>query len=279
MIPTLSCASRRGNRVYTLRPKTLVWAPVEWKQETANGPFYYLSRSPRSQPLTESILIAASLYYSQPIEGTINGELRCMLENSSPVICEERINGRAYARTTYQMGKPDVTLRDSDEDGYFETKIHYHSDEKIASIEIDRNANRKIEYMELYSVDGTITKKWDSDEDGLFEIEWEITLEGKEKSRWIHPVTGITVVTVMENGRPRSVMYGTLTKPIIEDPSAGIFWIGRIPPNSRTIAEKILIKLNREPVTVVCPMMEIELMHFSAVRTGGFVFVEQINAK
>lgn len=270
---------RKENRVYTLRPKTLFWAPVAWERETATGVFYYLKRAPGTDPLTQSMLIAASLYYSEPIEGVANGVRRCVLENSSLVLSEERINGLAYSRTTYQAGKPVLTLRDSDEDGYFETRIEYHSDGRIASIAIDRNANRKTEYVELYSADGTITKKWDSDEDGIFEIEWEISPEGTEESRWIHPVTGISVATVMENGRPRSVTYGSATKPVLEDPYVGIFWIGRIPPNSRAVAEKILNLLNRKPTTVVCPMMEIDLMHFAAVRTGGFVFVEHLDGK
>jgi hypothetical protein len=155
----------------------------------------------------------------------------------------------------------------------------YHPDTTVASIEIDRNANRTYEYREEYTVDGSVVKKWDYDEDGVYETEWEMTAQGKEQSRWIHPVSGQRVEVVMENGQPRSVLNGTTIQPVVPDTRNDIQWIGRIPVNSPEVARKILECLNRDDVAVVCSMMKIETSHYAVVRTGGFVFVELLDAE
>ena len=129
------------------------------------------------------MLIASSLYYTEPMANKADGETRFVLENSIPVMSEQRVDGQTLSRTTYKAGKPVLTLKDATGDGYFETRITYHPDASVSSIEIDRNANRLYEYREDYTADGTVIKKWDSDENGVYETEWELTAGGTEKSR------------------------------------------------------------------------------------------------
>ena len=271
---------RRNNRQYTLRPQALSWAPVRWiRDDSIPDGFFYLVPNTAEVPLTERMLIASSLYYAEPVEDTPAGETRYVLENSMPVMSEQRVDGQTLSRTTYKAGKPVSTNKDANGDGYFETRMTYHPDTTVASIEIDRNANRTYEYREEYTVDGSVVKKWDYDEDGVYETEWEMTAQGKEQSRWIHPVSGQRVEVVMENGQPRSVLNGTTIQPVVPDTRNDIQWIGRIPVNSPEVARKILECLNRDDVAVVCSMMKIESSHYAVVRTGGFVFVELLDAE
>ncbi len=271
---------QKNGRTYTLRPQTLSWAPVKWlRYDGIPDGFFYLVRNPEEGPLTERMLIASSLYYTEPIEDTPSEETRFVLENSIPVMSEQRVDGKALSRTTYKSGKPVSTVQDSNDDGYFETRKTYHPDSTVASIEIDRNTNRTYEYREDYGTDGTVVKRWDSDEDGVYETEWELTAEGQETSRWIHPVTRQRVEAVVENGQPRSVRYGSVVQPVVPDARNDIQWIGRIPANSRDVARKIFECLNRDTFPVVCSMMEIDSSHYAVVRTGGFVFVELLDAE
>lgn len=271
---------RRDGKNYTMRPQALKWGPVRWQRnESIPEGFYYLTIQDRIEPLTERMLIGAAVYYSEPMRDTPDGEVRFVLENSVPVMSEQRTGNVLYSRTTYRSGRPVQTLRDSNEDGYFETRVQYDDAGAITEIAIDQNANRTFEYQEQYTSDGTTVKKWDTDENGVFEIEWEISSGGMEKSRWIHPVNGRPVEAVIEKGQPRSVKYGTVSRPVIADSFNDIQWIGRIPPDSREIAKIILQRLNREPAAVVCPMMEIGSLHFAVVRTGGFIFVELLDVQ
>ena len=50
-------------------------------------------------------------------------------------------------------------------------------------------------------------------------------------------------------------------------------------PLPAEVARKILECLNRDDVAVVCSMMKIETSHYAVVRTGGFVFVELLDAE
>lgn len=271
---------QRGDQRYTMRPQTLRWGPVQWKRnDSIPEGFFYLTIQDRIEPLTERMLVASALHYAEPMSDTPGGEVRYVLENSMPVMSEQRVRGVLYSQTTYRSGRPAQTLKDSNEDGYFETRMEYASDGSIATIAMDQNANRTFEYREHYTPDGTVIKKWDADEDGVYEIEWEISPAGLEKNRWIHPVSGRPVEAIIEKGQPRSVRYGTVSRPVLTDSFNDIQWIGRIPPNSREIAKIILQRLNREPAAVVCPMMEIDSLHFAVVRTGGFVFVELLDAQ
>ncbi len=271
---------QQGNKHYTLRPQSLRWAPVQWHRNDAiPGGFFYLEVNDRNEPLTERMLIASSLYYTEPLDTDRGGEVRFVLENSIPVMSETRLQDVLYSRTTYRSGRPALTLQDSNEDGYFETRIEYDGDGAITTIGMDHNANRSFEYIEHYEPDGTIIKKWDDNEDGVYEIEWEISASGTEKTRWIHPVNGRPVEAVIEKGQPRSVRYGTVSRPVLTDSFNDIHWIGRIPADSREIAKIILQRLNREPDTVVCLMMKTGSLHVAVVRTGGFVFVELLDAQ
>ena len=144
---------------------------------------------------------------------------------------------------------------------------------------VDRNANRKFEYRESYSKDGSVGKHWDSDEDGNYEIVWTLGPDGTVRTEWIHPVSGRPVVVTVVEGNPRSVRYDGKTIQVIRDPVADVWWIERIPEGSREIVKTVLDTFNREAQPVVCLTLNVSGRKIVVVRTGGFVFLESMNER
>lgn len=271
-----------GKREYTLRPRALMWAPVSWVVEDLRlpgEPFYTLRAEKAPQALTERLLTAASAFYAEPSADGARGDVRIVLESGIPVVSESRDNGRMYSRTVYDRGLPSSGSKDEDGDGYFETQYGYGNDGKLSSVMVDRNANRKFEYRESYSTDGSVVKQWDSDEDGSYEIVWTLGPDGTVRTEWIHPVSGRPVVVTVVEGNPRSVRYDGKTIQVIRDPVTDVWWIERIPEGSREIVKTVLDTFNREAQPVVCLSLNVSGRKIFVVRTGGFVFLESMNER
>jgi tetratricopeptide (TPR) repeat protein len=263
-----------GEREYTMKPLALAWAPVEWVREDfgfEGNAFYTIRLTGRDVPLTERLLAGFSAFYRE------GDNTRVVLENGVPVSSETRENGRVLSWTSYKRGYPALTKTDYDGDGYFETTASYSSQGALASVEADRNGNRRGEYREDYSADGTVRFRWDSDENGVYEISWIKGTDGIERTEWLHPDTLIPVVIIVENGSPRDVTYGTIRKSVIRDPIANIWWIGRLPENSRDIVKKIAETFNRESPAVVSYSVTTDGKRLNAVRTGGLLFAELVD--
>ncbi len=272
-------AVTRGHREYTMHPRALSWAPVAWVDEgiaLASRPFFGLRLSALPAPLTERLLEASAAFYTETRDG---GYVRVTLDGGIPIVSETRTRGLPYERTVYERGLPASGSRDEDGDGYFETAIEYAKDGRPASISVDRNANRRHEYRERHEADGTVTKQWDSDEDGAYEIAWRRSPDGSERTDWMHPVTGLPVVILVDRGNPRSVEYSGTVLQVLRDPAADVWWIGSIPPNSHAIAKSALDLFNRSPPSVVSQTVTVSGRSAHAVRTGGFVFLEIVNVK
>lgn len=266
-----------GARVYTLFPKRLSWAPIAWVDEglsLASEPFFVLESVGTREALTERLLFASSAYYTETVDAARGEELRVTLDGGLPVVSQRSVRGLPYERIVYSRGVPSDGSRDEDGDGYFETSMLYSRDGILESVRVDRNANRRHEYEELHSRDGTVSKRWDSDENGQFEVVWTRSSGGVERTSWIHPVTGGEVSILVEGGKPRSVVQGGKTLSIVQDPALPVWWLGAIPSSSRDFSSSVIEAFNRAPDSVVYLTVEASGRTIRAVRTGGYVFVE-----
>ncbi len=263
-----------GGREYVMKPLALSWAPVEWVREdfgfTGNA-FYTIKTVGSAAPLTERLLAGSASCY------TDGDSSRVDLENGIPVSAERRENGRIVSWTSYKRGFPSLEKADLDRDGYFETTSTFDERGNLVTVEADRNGNRRAEYREEYLATGALVKRWDSDENGAFEITWTRTGDGVEKTVWIHPGSGLPVTITAENGSPREVLYANARKTVIRDASADIWWIGALPQNSRVIAKKVVDAFNEGGDSVVTLSMSVAGKRLDAVRTGGMTFAELVD--
>jgi len=266
-----------GNREYTIKPLALSWAPVAWvRQDFKLGglPFYTIKLTGTETALTERLLINSAAFFTEPATDRPGAQVRFTLEAGVPVSSESRENGKAYAWTTWKAGFPSQSKTDRDGDGYFETTMNYAAGGRLASVLVDRNANRRNEYREQYAADGTVTKQWDSDENGIYEISSTVSPGGAERIEWLRNETGLPVIISVEDGKPRSVSYGTVRYQVLKDPVAPLWWIERIPENSAEIVKKINEAFNHPDVQVVSCKITVGGKQIRAVRTGGLVFAE-----
>ena len=271
---------RDEDREYTVRPTELLWTPVEWHSEDLGlgiTDFFIIRRTGTEPVLTERLLINNALYYREPDSQIPGGIRRVMLDSGAPVSAETLINGNLCSKTTYSHGFPLQTITDRNDDGYFETTMRYAENGRLSSIEIDRNANRLIEYRELYRADGSVSYQWDSDENGVYEINSTIMSDGSEITEWLHPLTGLPVIITTGKGSPRSVTYQNKIRQIIKDPTGNIWWIDQVPLNSRDIVKLINASFNQDVDTVVLNKTISGGKRICAIRTGGLVFAELID--
>ncbi len=269
-----------GDREYTAMPLKFGWAPLGWKLEDLSLPdveFYTVFATGAEPPLTERLLVNISAFYLQRDPRRSDGTSRVVLENGIPVSAESYARGVKYSWTSYAKGFPTMTREDRDGDGYFETTTSYRSGGKIDSVLVDRNGNRAVEYRERTLADGTVRQEWDADENGVFEISYATDGKGKATTVWLHPDSGLPVTCVTEDGKPRSVEYSGRVVPVIKDPFYDIWWVRRIPSNSRDIVKILDGVFNRGDTSVVSYLIPIGGKRLQAVRTGGILFAEQLD--
>lgn len=270
----------KGPREYTMKPLALKWAPVVWRIEDfklGGNDFYVIALTGKDVPLTERYLAASAAFYTERDAADPKKLTRVSLDAGLPVSAETSENGRVVAQTTYARGAPVSKVEDRDGDGYFETRSIYGPAGKLSAVLVDRNANRTVEYREDYAADGSVTAKWDSDENGSFEISQVTSVDGIVRTRWIHPVSGKPVTIVVERGAPRSVSYGSVTVPVVKDPIEDLWWVRRIPANSRAFVKNIAAAFNPGDSSVVSCILDIDGKRVCAVRTGGLVFAELLD--
>jgi hypothetical protein len=266
-----------GVREYTITPGKLSWAPVAWVRDDLklDGLDFYTIQLTRAEPvLTDRALLAASAFYVSPDPDRVGGTTKVSLENSVPISAVSTAGGQPYAWITYARGYPVSAREDRDGDGYFETVKTYAVKGRLESVLVDRNGNRKVEYAENYASDGTVTRQWDSDENGSFEITQSVSPGGVETTTWLHPDSGKPVVCIVENGSPRSVSYGGMNLAVLKDPVASVWWIGRMLAASRDSVKRIEDSFNHDATAVVSTTIQVEGKRIYAIRTGGILFAE-----
>lgn len=269
-----------NDREYTLQPLALSWAPVtivrqDYGLKDLN--FYTVSVAQNIPLLTSNLLASHSAFYVEKDQTLDGGTTRVVLQNSIPILCESRENGRLYSWTTYKRGIPEKNLSDRDGDGYFETSKEYDLHGNLLTVTIDKNANRIPEYIERYMADGSLTIQWDSDENGIMDISWTKFADKKERIEYLHPVTAILVRIELDSGNPRSVSYGESIIQVIKDPAADIWWLSRVPSKSREIRAFLEKMHNPSDSPVVVHTTTLDGRSLVVVRTGGKCFVEILN--
>ncbi|MBN1616214.1 MAG: tetratricopeptide repeat protein [Spirochaetales bacterium] len=277
--PAVKTITQHG-REYVMVPGTFSWAPVSWKGDTFNlggEPLYTFHYTRSITALTEHALIMSATYYRESSDD--GSELRVMLEKGVPLMGERRLGGRVYERILYTRGLPSRASRDENADGHFETIVDYDGQGEIRTISVDNNANSTWEYRETYSPDGSVQKQWDSDENGSWEVSWTLGADGTEESSWIHPIHALTVTVTVEAGSPRMVRCGESVLAVVRDPVEDLWWIGRMPNEVRDISTRLLEILNHSEPEVVSSILTLNGRRYMTVRTGGFIFVELINAR
>lgn len=270
----------KGGREFTLKPLSLSWEPVRWislASAPGNTPFYVLTPTNSQPPLTDTLIYANAVFSLETDPQKKGGIVRNNFDRGMIVSSESRMDGRPYSWTTYSRGYPSLTRTDRDGDAFFETTITYTLTGEVSSVTIDANGNRRTEYREDYFTDGSRRLRWDSDENGYFEISWTVSAEGMETLEWLHPVTGIPAVLISERGKPRSLRYGETVRTIIKDPAYDLWWINSIPPSSASLAKSLIDAFNRQAAPVVTHTITFEGKRLHGVMTGGLLFVEMLD--
>jgi len=269
-----------GLREYTMKPLALAWAPVEWVRQDfslQDTDFFTIRFLLPQDFLTERLLIGNASFYTEPDPARKDGIVRVVLVAGVRQSSESRSGGQVYSRTSYVHGFPSVSNSDRDGDGRFETVQQYGKDGKPASLLVDNNGNRTPEYRESWLPDGTDRMQWDSDENGAFEVSWTGRPDGSETTEWMHPLTGRLVTVSAEKGTPRSVTYGDLNLPVLHDPVADVWWVGRIPSSSREIVGELEKVFNQGEDPVVSSTIFAGGHRVYAVSTGGHLYAELLD--
>lgn len=273
-------AVRTLTREYTMKPGALLWAPVRWLPlytDLDAEIFYTVALTGTEPVLSERLLVRNASFYTEPDADNPSGLVRIVLASGMPASAEARENGAVYRHTTYLDGYPSVSKLDRDRDGVFETLVHYGKNASERTILVDSNGNRTPEYREAIGADGAVASEWDCDEDGFFEISWKESPNASGTLTWTHPSTGQPVVMITDKGAPRSVSYSGRTLPVLKDPSADLWWVGRLPSSARLLAEEIADFFNRGGPSVVSGIVTAGSSRAFAVRTGGILCAEPLD--
>ncbi|TYT79267.1 hypothetical protein [Treponema phagedenis] len=269
--------------VYTLRPVSFAWKPVEQRSLNINlfsltkkYTDFFTLKTKNVSGLSERELIFAAAYYEYSddmIEGAIT---KTYFDKGVPISSETRINEIPYSVLYYVNGRPSQKKIDRDGDGYFETIEKYSPKGKLQIVLTDINKNKLYEYSEEYLANGDITKKWDNDEDGTPEIVYTQFKSGNAQCRWTHPVTRQKVIVEYKQTIPAKLTANDKAEAIIKDTKFPLYWIRKPPVFSETITKKILEVFNETKAPVVSYFVEVNTVPFFAVRSGGYIFVEQL---
>ncbi|MDR1231127.1 MAG: hypothetical protein LBK61_06980 [Spirochaetaceae bacterium] len=174
--PSISHAEKDGLR-YDFAPRSLFYAPFRLRELCGDTilpePDGYVST------MTERTLAGFALAVtrdSREFDGAVEV---ITMRDGVPVYAEERLNGRVVSETVFERGVPVQQLVDLDVNGSLETVRRFRAErvpdyypfhEITPSSQIsDFNGNGVAEYKEEYAADGTVSRFWDMDEDGVYE--------------------------------------------------------------------------------------------------------------
>jgi tetratricopeptide (TPR) repeat protein len=174
--PGVRQAERDGLR-YDFAPRTLFFAPFRLQEFC--GKTIFPEPDVYAGTITERTLAGFALAitrYSREFDGA--EEVITMLDGI-PVRAEERLNGRLVSETEFDRGFPVRQLLDMDLNGSLESVRRFREDlsreyypvrEIVPVSQVsDFNDNGVAEYKEEYAADGTVSRFWDMDEDGVYE--------------------------------------------------------------------------------------------------------------
>ncbi|MDR0555282.1 MAG: hypothetical protein LBG76_10875 [Treponema sp.] len=182
---------------YIPRPKDFSFAPIRFSSLTGEGPaaLLFVDADTYFPRLTKRALIASAYMVERP-GGDFKGAVeRIEVNRSIPLRASEWLDSQLVSVTEFISGRPSVQRLDLDLDGRMETVRRFRTARTdsgdaeffllenvvssgaaaIESSESDWDGDGIYEIREVYAPDGTITRSWDMDRDGIqefTEIEW-----------------------------------------------------------------------------------------------------------
>lgn len=271
-----------GKKHYIFRPLALNWSPINQTPLSLNlvdntgepAAFFTLTLQPSADFPSDGELLKTAVYFEHPKPNVENSRVRVYMDGGVPISAETGIHNRPYAVAQYRGGIISVQQIDRDGDDYFETRETYSPTGILKKITLDVNKNNLFEYCEEYSDSGKITKMWDNDENGIYEIVHTLFPNGNETTQWIHPKTGTPVTVQYKSGIPRLLTDGSKTVPLLKDNTQPVYWLNYAPDFSNPIAEKLMSIFTKNDIAVSSCIVTINQQKIFAVRSGGFIFAE-----
>ncbi|UTC63700.1 tetratricopeptide repeat protein [Treponema sp. OMZ 788] len=282
--PAVKNFIKDGKR-YTMRPLDLNWAPIELKElnlklygmHQKDQAFFSLKADKNIRSIHEGTLVYSSAFSEENTPYIDGGIKKIFFDKGIPIKAEVTVSGELYSQTNYRNGLPVFEHTDKNGDGYFETKTEYDANGILNRIYIDLNKNKLYEYSEYYEKNDTVTKTWDSNEDGVSEIKYVQYENGDAQTEWIHPKFNKIVQVNYKEGKPYQLLDGKENVILIPSDKGKLFWLNRNPVEIEKINEKIVEIFNQTSLPIVSYVFSINNIEVFAVRSGGFVFAEIVN--
>jgi hypothetical protein len=174
--PSVRQAEKDGLR-YDFAPRTLFFSPFRL-QELCGGTLFP-EPDAYAVTVTERMLAGFALAVTRHSRNFDGAEEVVTMLDGIPVHAEERLHGRLVSETEFDRGFPVQQLIDLDLNGTLETvrlfrterAQGYYPFHEIAPVSqvSDFNDSETAEYKEEYAADGTVSRFWDMDEDGVYE--------------------------------------------------------------------------------------------------------------
>jgi hypothetical protein len=174
--PSVGNADKDGLS-YQFAPRSLFFAPFRLRELCGN---MILPEPDRyAAMLTERTLAGFALSITRDSR-EFNRALEVItMRDGMPVHAEERLDGSLVSETAFDRGFPTQQRVDLDLNGSLETvrqfraervSVYYPFHEMVPSSQAsDFNGNGIAEYKEEYAANGTVSRFWDLDEDGVYE--------------------------------------------------------------------------------------------------------------
>ena len=215
--------------------------------------------------------------------------------------------GSRYAYATIENGYPFVRYVDSDNDGSYETSETYDMDNEhkytsesdvqlvknvfgsntfseklyLKSIQIDRNGDTRIEFLEEYLGNNGKISTWDTDEDGVFDYQYVRYPDSQDKilreETIIYNQNGQEYISLQnENGIPVGLRYEGKDVAIVNGERENCFWIEKAADyqTEQTIFMSFNAELTAGAVRIV--QLEPAGRRFSIIRIGNAFFCKEL---
>ena len=170
---------------YDFAPRSLFFAPFRLRELC--GQTLFPETDPYAGTLTGRTLAGFALAITRDSREFDGAQEIITLLDGVPVQAEERLEGRLVSETEFDRGFPVKQRADLDLNGSLETVRRFRTErgtdrrteigsdyypfyEMVPVSQVsDFNDNGVAEYKEEYAADGTVSRFWDMDEDGVYE--------------------------------------------------------------------------------------------------------------
>ena len=215
--------------------------------------------------------------------------------------------GTRYAYASMENGYPFVRYVDSDNDGMYETSETYDMDNEhkytgaqdvqliknvfgsntfseklyLKSIQIDRNGDTRIEFLEEYLGNNGRISTWDTDEDGVFDYQYVRYPDTGDsilrEETIIYNQNGQEYISLQnENGIPMGLRYEGKDVGVVKGNRADCFWIGQAADIQTE--QTIFMSFNDDltPGAVRLVQIEPDGRRFSIIKIGNACFCKEL---